>query len=239
MVVEKSRGWDDQRWGFRVRRQWDDLHPRGVGGKRGPEETAVGNRGVAQPYYIVSEVSRAWRERCCWFGNALRISHPQITLCWVRRSVRQKGKHWGLSEVWVERPREMALVTDGGRNNQGTLCLFVSSFFAVLGFELRASSMLGRHSTTWEMPAYLFFLRIWHFLARCQWLTPVILVTQEAEIRRISVWSHPGQIVPRDPVLKKPSQKRAGGWLKVKALSSNPNTSKKRKRKKNMQFLCF
>jgi hypothetical protein len=31
--------------------------------------------------------------------------------------------------------------------------------------------------------------------ARCWWLTPVILATQEAEIRRIGVPSQPGQIV--------------------------------------------
>jgi hypothetical protein len=32
-------------------------------------------------------------------------------------------------------------------------------------------------------------------LAGRRWLTSVILATQEAEIRRISVWSQPGQIV--------------------------------------------
>jgi hypothetical protein len=31
--------------------------------------------------------------------------------------------------------------------------------------------------------------------ARCWWLTPVILATQEADIRRIMVQSQPGQIV--------------------------------------------
>jgi hypothetical protein len=31
--------------------------------------------------------------------------------------------------------------------------------------------------------------------ARCRWLTPVILATQEAEIRRIAAQSQPGQIV--------------------------------------------
>jgi hypothetical protein len=30
--------------------------------------------------------------------------------------------------------------------------------------------------------------------ARCRWLTPIILATQETEIRRIAVWSQPGQI---------------------------------------------
>jgi hypothetical protein len=40
-------------------------------------------------------------------------------------------------------------------------------------------------------------------------LTPVILATQEAVIRRMVVRSQPGQIV-RDPILKNPSQNGAG-----------------------------
>jgi hypothetical protein len=49
---------------------------------------------------------------------------------------------------------------------------------------------------------------------------PVILATQEAEIRRIAVWSQPGQ-------------KKLGlvEWLKVKALSSSPNTAKQKQNK--------
>jgi hypothetical protein len=34
-----------------------------------------------------------------------------------------------------------------------------------------------------------------HVVARPQWLTPIILATQEAEIRRIKVQSQSGQIV--------------------------------------------
>jgi hypothetical protein len=34
-------------------------------------------------------------------------------------------------------------------------------------------------------------------IAEHPWLTPVIVATQEAEIRRIMVWSQPGQIVPK------------------------------------------
>jgi hypothetical protein len=41
--------------------------------------------------------------------------------------------------------------------------------------------------------------------ARCQWLTPVILASQEAEIRRITVRSQPGQIVLGDPISKIPT----------------------------------
>jgi molybdopterin converting factor small subunit len=45
----------------------------------------------------------------------------------------------------------------------------------------------------------------WHF-----WFTPVILATQEAEIRRIVVQSHLWQIVPETLSQKYPSQKK--GW---------------------------
>jgi hypothetical protein len=43
-------------------------------------------------------------------------------------------------------------------------------------------------------------------IARYQWLTPVIIATEEAEIRRTTV-----QIVPEILSQKNPSQKRAGG----------------------------
>jgi hypothetical protein len=44
-----------------------------------------------------------------------------------------------------------------------------------------------------------------------QWLIPVILATQEEEIRRIEVQSQHRQIVPKTLSQKNPSQKRAGG----------------------------
>jgi hypothetical protein len=44
----------------------------------------------------------------------------------------------------------------------------------------------------------------------CRWLTPVILVTQEADIRRITVRSQPRQIVHKTLFWKHPSQKK--GW---------------------------
>jgi hypothetical protein len=48
-------------------------------------------------------------------------------------------------------------------------------------------------------------------LAGCWWLTPVTLATQEAEVRKIEVWSQPGKIVYETPSQKKISQKKAGG----------------------------
>jgi hypothetical protein len=60
---------------------------------------------------------------------------------------------------------------------------------------------------------------------------PVNLATQETEIRRITVQSQPGQIVCQissGKILHK--KNRAGGWLKVKALSSRPSTTKKKKK---------
>jgi hypothetical protein len=45
-----------------------------------------------------------------------------------------------------------------------------------------------------------------HILAGCQWLTPVILAIQGAEICRIEVQSHPGQIIHETLPGKNPSQ---------------------------------
>jgi hypothetical protein len=59
---------------------------------------------------------------------------------------------------------------------------------------------------------------------------PVILATQEAEIRRIEVQSQPGQIVCETLSQKNPSQQSAGGVVKVKALSSAPVLGKKKKK---------
>jgi hypothetical protein len=45
------------------------------------------------------------------------------------------------------------------------------------------------------------------FSASCQWLTPVILATQKAEIRRITVQSQPRHSW-RDPISKTPNTKK-------------------------------
>jgi hypothetical protein len=71
-------------------------------------------------------------------------------------------------------------------------------------------------------------------VAGCQWLTPVILVTQEAEIMRIVVRSQPRQIVHKTLSQKKKTLHKKTGlveWLKVKTLSSSPVPQKKKKKK--------
>jgi hypothetical protein len=60
------------------------------------------------------------------------------------------------------------------------------------------------------------------------WLTPVIPATQEAEIRRMAVWSQPGQTVCETLSCKTHHQKGLMEWLKVWTMSSNPSTSKKK-----------
>jgi plasmid maintenance system antidote protein VapI len=62
-------------------------------------------------------------------------------------------------------------------------------------------------------------------------LRPVILATQEAEIRRTAGQSQPGEIVHETLSRKYPSQKGLAERLKVKALSSNPTTAKQTNKK--------
>jgi hypothetical protein len=61
-------------------------------------------------------------------------------------------------------------------------------------------------------------------MAGCQWLTPVILAIQEAEIRRIIDRE-------KDSITKNTSQKKGSlmEWLKVKVQSSSLRTDQKKK----------
>jgi hypothetical protein len=80
-------------------------------------------------------------------------------------------------------------------------------------------------------------------VAQYQWLKPVILATQEAEIRRITVWRQPGQIVCKTLSWKNPSQKRAGGVAQgvgpeFKSYSSKPTPPKQNQKPKPVLIIC-
>jgi hypothetical protein len=69
-----------------------------------------------------------------------------------------------------------------------------------------------------------------------KWLTPIILATQEAEIKKVSVQSQSGQTVQKTLSRKTLSQKIGlVEWLKLKALSSSPSTTKKEKKRERDQ----
>jgi hypothetical protein len=68
---------------------------------------------------------------------------------------------------------------------------------------------------------------------------PVILATQEAEIRRLEVQSQPRQIVLPDPVLENRFAGKGWWWLKVWVLSSSPSTTKNKKKTPKNSFSLF
>jgi hypothetical protein len=68
-------------------------------------------------------------------------------------------------------------------------------------------------------------------IARRQWLMPIILATQEAEISRIAVQSQSRKIVCETLSQKTFTKIELVEWLKVKALSSNPTTPRKKKKR--------
>jgi hypothetical protein len=91
---------------------------------------------------------------------------------------------------------------------------------AVLEYELRASYLEELYCLSHASSPVFYFLNqltktesspVQIPVLPTQWLTPVILAAQEAEIRRIRVPSQPRQIVCETLSQETPSQKRAGG----------------------------
>jgi hypothetical protein len=86
-------------------------------------------------------------------------------------------------------------------------------------------------------PRTSFLVESWLSWGRAWWLMSIILATWEAEIRRITVQSHPKTNSLWDPISKIPNTKYtwwsgSRGRLpasKHEALSSNPSTGKKKK----------
>jgi hypothetical protein len=97
-----------------------------------------------------------------------------------------------------------------------------------VGEEKNSTSTLSKfqvHYINYTHHAIHQISRTYSFYAGHQWLTPVILATKEAKIRKIMVQGQPGQTVHETTSRKNPSQKKGlVEWLKVKALSSNTST---------------
>jgi hypothetical protein len=72
--------------------------------------------------------------------------------------------------------------------------------------------------------------------ARRQWLTPIILATQEAEIKRIMVQSQPGKIVQETLSRKTLHKNRTGGVAQGEDPEFKPQYRKKNQTKTKKPF---
>jgi hypothetical protein len=88
------------------------------------------------------------------------------------------------------------------------LCLFFSYFKLFIAWILECSRFF-----TEQLHCTRPYKR--HRLARHWWVTPIILATQEAEIRRNPAWSQLRQIVHEFLSQKHPTHKSAGGVAQV------------------------
>jgi hypothetical protein len=145
----------------------------------------------------------------------LRIWAPQVLRNWEIWAVRESTKGWKKTNR-----TEVASGWDKG----DTECLLVAHMeHAGMVIRTRWQRKMAR---TRKGAVH----RKGHWQLRHQWLTPVILATQEAEIRKFAVRSQPGQRVLWDTILKNPSQKnRVGGVAQGEGPEFKPQYCKKKK----------
>jgi hypothetical protein len=107
--------------------------------------------------------------------------------------------------------------------------------------KLTALTILTAERQGWGMAHMVEHLIPWaqsqvHTPTRCLWLTPVILPTQEAEIRRIMVQSQPRQIIQKTLFWKKTHHKnRASVPAQGESPEFKPQYCKKKKRKRERE----
>jgi hypothetical protein len=106
-------------------------------------------------------------------------------------------------------------------------CCFYFCLFVFLCFLRQGPSLYSRLDSNFNPPAsdtqvlglqsctatpsqivFLFSVSKWSLQAGCWWLMLIILATQEAEIRRIEVWSQPRKIVHKTLSQKIPNTKK-------------------------------
>jgi hypothetical protein len=119
--------------------------------------------------------------------NTVKI-HTSILYAKVLAVVRPPISRDRLNELCYTPDKELGsqLSTQAIRLAQAAPCQVSNSSMTLMKIKKEGNTYVG-----------LFLPKQKHWESQCWWLTPIILATQEAEIRRITVQCQPGQMKPR------------------------------------------
>jgi hypothetical protein len=183
--------------------------------------------------------------RCSSFDNISCQARWYISVIphlvdWGRR-VQSFRPYWTTQQVWGPYTKTLSWKTKQSKAKQTinkkpkeNIRVNHLIWFAVLA-QNNSFSLVERQIL--HIPSRIYCLR--NLAASHQRLTPVILATQEAEIRRLMVWGQPAQVVRESYLEKTCYKKKKGRGSRCRPWVQKSTTAKKKKKETFLSSFCL